>query len=310
MIIVDSDLKPKYNRPKRRKVYKYNKAVVAGVSEHGLHCKEKVTIEDFETFGHVQKLTLQCKENHTLKMDTSTRLPGGKFLVNLRVMHGIYASGLRYAQYERFARTAYFGAISETAFHEIQDMYCDVTETVAQESISDAVDEEVSTTMLESENVDDYKGITIVTDARHGWRKNSRFSDIISLGYRTKKVTGYAVVSHGDDPCSQRHELHGVKKLYEGFSDKGANVKSRDKLKLPNQSIFSNQIEQDRDNPKKLWKHLKDIGLKGKQKEDSAICLKILDEICHDSKMVANHFNNFFTTIAFTLVSKLPKCTN
>ena len=31
-------------------------------------------------------------------------------------------------------------------------------------------------------------------------------------------------MSHGDDPCSQRHELHGVKKLYEGLSEKGANV--------------------------------------------------------------------------------------
>ena len=41
--------------------------------------------------------------------------------------------------------------------------------------------------------------------------KNCRFSDVISLAYRTNKVVGYAVVSHGDDPCSQRHELHGVK---------------------------------------------------------------------------------------------------
>ena len=80
-------------------------------------------------------------------------------------------------------------------------------------------------------------------------------------------------------------------------------------VKTAKLEYFSNQIEQDRDNPKKIWKHLKDIGLKGKQKEDSAICLKIFDDICHDSKMVANHFNNFFTTIASTLVSKLPKCT-
>ena len=53
---------------------------------------------------------------------------------------------------------------------------------------------------------------------------------------------------------------------------------------------------------------MKDIGLKGKQKEESTICLKIVDEICHDSKLVANHFNTFFTTIASTLVSKLPTC--
>ena len=187
------------------------KNLVAGMSEHGLQCNEKLDIESFDTFGHVQKLNLKCQEGHALKIDTSSRLPGGKFLVNLRVLHGIYCSGLRYAQYERFAKFAGIGVISETAFHEIQDMYCDVTESVVNESVSEALDEEVGITVLESENGDEYKGITIVSDARHGWRKNSRFSDVISLGYRTNKVVGYAVVSHGDDPCSQRHELHGVK---------------------------------------------------------------------------------------------------
>ena len=37
----------------------------------------------------------------------------------------------------------------------LQDMYCDVTERAAKESLSDAVDEETATTMLENETVDD-----------------------------------------------------------------------------------------------------------------------------------------------------------
>ena len=73
---------------------------------------------------------------------------------------------------------------------------------------------------------------------------------------------------------------------------------------------FSNQIEEDKDNPKKLWQHLKSIGLKGKQKEEGNICLNINGEICHEAKSVANHFNEFFTSIASTLVSKLPSCPN
>ena len=64
------------------------------------------------------------------------------------------------------------------------------------------------------------------------------------------------------------------------------------------------------DNPKKLWQHLKRIGLKGKQKEEGNICLNINGEICHEAKSVANHFNEFFTSIASTLVSKLPSCPN
>ena len=82
------------------------KNLVAGISDHGLHCKERLEIDSFDTFGHVQKHYLKCKDMHTLKLDTSSRLPGGKFLVNLRVLHGIYSSGLRYAQYERFAKYA------------------------------------------------------------------------------------------------------------------------------------------------------------------------------------------------------------
>ena len=107
---------------------------------------------------NVQKLNLKCKEGHSLKIDTSSRHPGGKFLVNLRVLHDIYCSGLRYAQYERFAKYAGIGVISETALHEIQDMYCDVTESVVNESVSDALDKEVGITVLKSEN------------ARYGWR--------------------------------------------------------------------------------------------------------------------------------------------
>ena len=55
-----------------------------------------------------------------------------------------------------------------------------------------------------------------------------------------------------------------------------------------------------------LWKHLKGIVLHGNSKADSSICLKINDNICHDSKSVADHFNNFFSTISSTLVGKLP----
>ena len=81
-------------------------------------------------------------------------------------------------------------------------------------------------------------------------------------------------------------------------------------IKKAKSDYFANKIDEDKENPRKLWKHLKDIGLKGKQKDVSSICLNIDGDICHDSKSVANHFNNFFTTIASSLVSKLPKCTD
>ena len=38
--------------------------------------------------------------------------------------------------------------------------------------------------------------------------------------------------------------------------------------------------------------------------------LEINDETCFDPKIVADYFNNFFTSIASNLVDKLPACFN
>ena len=81
-------------------------------------------------------------------------------------------------------------------------------------------------------------------------------------------------------------------------------------IKVAKSNYFSDMIEQDKDNPKKLWQHLKDIGLRNKGKDSGNICLCIDGEICHDSKPVANHFNYFFTNVASALVSKLPTASN
>ena len=56
-------------------------------------------------------------------------------------------------------------------------------------------------------------GIDIITDARHGTRKISAFSDVVALGDTTHKVVAIQTVSKKDDPCSQRHELIGVKNI-------------------------------------------------------------------------------------------------
>ncbi|XP_072028067.1 uncharacterized protein [Amphiura filiformis] len=67
------------------------------------------------------------------------------------------------------------------------------------------------------------------------------------------------------------------------------------------------KIDENKDNPKQLWKHLKDLGYQSKSKESTNIVLDVDGIKCHDKKDVADHFNNFFTQIASNLVSKLPK---
>ena len=74
---------------------------------------------------------------------------------------------------------------------------------------------------------------------------------------------------------------------------------------------FTNSIEQNKNDSKSLWKTLKSLGLpskKGSDNSSSNICLKIDGNICFDKKLIADTFNNFYTTVACKLVEKLPKC--
>ena len=59
--------------------------------------------------------------------------------------------------------------------------------------------------------------------------------------------------------------------------------------------------------PKKIWKVLNDMGSTAKSKSKSGKAgIFIEDEMCFDKRQIACHFNQFFTTVAASLVSKLP----
>ena len=70
------------------------------------------------------------------------------------------------------------------------------------------------------------------------------------------------------------------------------------------------KIDDNKDNPKELWKHLKTLGYQSKSNASSNIVLDVDGEKCHDKKDVADHFNHFFTHVASDLVSQLPKQDN
>ena len=77
-------------------------------------------------------------------------------------------------------------------------------------------------------------------------------------------------------------------------------------IKRVKSDYISNKIQENNNDSKKLWQQLKNLGYSGKSKENSKTVLRIEDELCFDEKKVVSYFNNFFTTVASTLVSKLP----
>ena len=68
-------------------------------------------------------------------------------------------------------------------------------------------------------------------------------------------------------------------------------------------------VNENQNKPKKLWQALKSLATSSKCKTKSCnIGLKINDVLNFDKTTVATHFNTFLTTIASTLVDKLPQC--
>ena len=57
---------------------------------------------------------------------------------------------------------------------------------------------------------------------------------------------------------------------------------------------------------KKLWKQLKDLGYKSKT-EEASIVLNINNELCHDSKTIADFFYNFLLQWLLSLQKILQK---
>ena len=83
--------------------------------------------------------------------------------------------------------------------------------------------------------------------------------------------------------------------------------KVQNNIRSAKRHYMIDKIDENKDNPKQLWKHLKDLGYQSKSKESTNIVLDVDGKKCHDKKAVADHFNQFFTQIACKLVSKLPR---
>lgn len=183
--------------------------LVFQVQEHTRKCKEDITgIESVSLHGHTGRIVLECA-NCYLTWSSSPYLPNGKFLVNFRMAHGYLSSGLLPSQYERFCEASGLGKIGKQYMKNsvLDDYYASVKE-LADDSMHTAVLEEVA-------SYEDLDGINMITDARHSWRRNARFTDVVCIGDNTHKVLHDAIISKDDDPITQRHELIGVKRIYD-----------------------------------------------------------------------------------------------
>ena len=196
--------------------------LVKQVYDHSQKCCKKLDIQKVKKINHVTSFSLTCEDGHSKTWTSSPHAEGGKFVANLRMAHGYFTSGMLPVQYRKFCEAANLGMLGDKSIAEMQKTYGEVVEKLVVTSQDDALLEEMAATSLKCEGV--AEGIDILTDARHCWRKNARFSDIVCIGDKTHKVLKVETVSKEDERCSQKHELLGVKRVYKYLEDKDCNV--------------------------------------------------------------------------------------
>lgn len=208
-------------------------------AHHSQVCSSRLTVSNIIMRGHVAVTKLKCSQHHSAheyKWSSSPYLPNGEFLVNSRVFHGFSCSGMLPIHYKRLSSGANIGMISDAKRKEYMNKYFPCVEKLGEESQMEALmleigsyeglDEEVEVSDEEGEpmQIQRHPGIDIATDARHGWRKNSKDTSVVAVGYKTQRVIKHVHVTKADDPVSQRHEIFGTRKVYEYINNNGSYV--------------------------------------------------------------------------------------
>ena len=192
-------------------------------ANHARRCQGKLLVKTSNRKGHVGVLKLKCshksRAHHTYLWSSLPYLPTGQYLINDKINHSFVCSGMLPSHYTRFCNAAGIGILSVEKRNQFFSSYKDFVKQQYEESINDAVLEEVA-------SYEDLDGIDIVTDARHGWRKNSKDTSVVVIGDKTHKVLNCVHISKADGPITQCHEKIGTQRIYDYFESQDISIKT------------------------------------------------------------------------------------
>ena len=134
--------------------------------------------------GHVTSVRLACSKDksHSYLWSSSPYLLNDEYVVNHRLSHAFWNRILP-VHYSRFAKAAGIGCITKEKRSRIFRKYNDHAERESEDSIQVAINEEIA-------SYEELGGINITTDARHGWRKNSKDTSVVALGEKNAQSYG------------------------------------------------------------------------------------------------------------------------
>ena len=73
------------------------------------------------------------------------------------------------------------------------------------------------------------------------------------------------------------------------------------------EDYYKDYIETNKKEAKKIWNDLRNLAsIKKSNKTSKQIMMNISKETKTDNKIIANHFNEFFTSVAGKLIEKIP----
>lgn len=98
--------------------------------------------------------------------------------------------------YKRFVKAAGIECITKVRRSKIFHYYKGYTEDVCKESVNLAINDAIA-------SYEELDGINIMTDARHGWRKNSKDTSVVALGEKTHNVMECVHVTKNQDKVAQ-----------------------------------------------------------------------------------------------------------
>lgn len=187
---------------------------------HARVCDGKLEMKKITMKGHVAAMNMKCSvtKNHNMLWSSSPYLPDNEYLVNRRVYHGFICSGMLPVHYARFTNGVGCGKLGIQKRSQYFKSMKPTVKAEYAESIDLALGGEVAFSHED--------GIEIMTDARHGWRKNAKDTSVVAIGEKTHNVLRCEHVTKRDDPISQRHERIGTERIYQSINAEGIFIKT------------------------------------------------------------------------------------
>lgn len=170
--------------------------------------------------GHVLRAKFRCQVCKQTKSWASSRIIGGHYLVNQRLVHGFTAAGILPSQYIHFSSFSRIGVVGQWYINKVyhQSHYADIVKEAAEASMCLAVNE-----AKETKGYAD-NGEWVITDARHDSTANAYHSTVPCLSGSTHRIVGISTLSRSEHSIAQTREYECTVEVIPQVQARGLNV--------------------------------------------------------------------------------------